>query len=161
MGVKLDKARHRLIAESTGVFNKAEMQCFDEILDQYEESPDKDYYIFEERDGDRLIGYIIFGEAPMTEFAWEIYWLAVEKVQQGRGVGKKLVKKVEDHLVSKLGRVVLRIETSSIKEYEATRRFYRKMGYIESGRIPNFQCEGNDLVTFYKEIRKDEKPSAP
>jgi ribosomal protein S18 acetylase RimI-like enzyme len=154
---RVDRRRYLAIGESTGVFKPGEMQAFREILDRYEEKPDSDYHILEERDGDHILGYLIFGEAPMTEHTWEIYWIAVDKSHQGRGVGKRLVRKVEDYLADRLGRAVLRIETSSKKEYDSTRSFYQKIGYVEAGRIPNFYAEGDDLVTYYKDIKKSQQ----
>ncbi len=150
---RLDRGRYVAIGESTGVFTPHEMQAFKEILDRYEERPDTDYYILEERDGDRLLGYLVYGEAPMTERTWEIYWIAVDKGAQGRGVGKRLVRQLEERLARKHGRVVLRIETSSKKEYESTRGFYARNGYLEAGRVPNFYSDGDDLITYYKEVR--------
>ncbi|MCB9570314.1 MAG: N-acetyltransferase, partial [Myxococcales bacterium] len=46
----------------------------------------------------------------------------------------------------------IRVETSSQDEYTAATRFYRRQGFEERGRIPDFYRIGEDLLTFVKRV---------
>jgi ribosomal protein S18 acetylase RimI-like enzyme len=43
-------------------------------------------------------------------------------------------------------------ETSSRPSYDGTRIFYRRRGYREAARIPDYYRPGDDLVVFTKRI---------
>ena len=95
---------------------------------------------------------MIFGKTPLTGSTWDVYWIVVDKDLQGQGVGKKLIGRVEQYLRDKDGFATIRLETSSRKEYWGARKFYVKLGFKESGRIPDFYAVGDGLVTFYKKV---------
>lgn len=98
-----------------------------------------------------LGGFIIFGPTPLTQHAWDIYWIAVDRRFQRQGVGSRLLEAAEMRIRAQRGEVI-RIETSSQPNYEASRRFYEKHGYLRAGIIPNFYAAGDDLLIYYKPL---------
>lgn len=152
--VGIDKEYYLKAVRSTKVFNPRELEVLGEVLQDCQDKPGQNYFLLDEKQDDTLAGFIIFGRIPLTQFSWDIYWLAVDKKYQGKGAGRKLLQKVEDFLLQKEGCAVLRVETSARKEYVHARGLYLKQGFKETGRIPDFYGQGDDLVTFYKDLRK-------
>jgi ribosomal protein S18 acetylase RimI-like enzyme len=85
----------------------------------------------------------------MTERTWYLYWIAVSKRTQARGIGGKLLRYAEDDIRAKSGRVLF-IETSSLPHYELTRRFYLKHGYEQAAVLRDYYSDGDDMVVFRK-----------
>lgn len=140
------------LARSTEVFNPQEVQVLESVLEDYQKNHGKNYFLFEEKTDDKIAGFVIFGRTPITEFSWDIYWLVVNKTCQGKGIGRKLLKEVESFILQKEKRFILKVETSTRKEYTNARNLYAKQSFIEAGRIPNFYAQGDDLIIFYKEV---------
>jgi len=90
----------------------------------------------------------------MTDRTWYLYWIAVRKTLQARGLGGVLLRRVEDDIRAIRGRVLF-IETSSLPNYELTRRFYLKHRYEQTAALRDYYCDGDDMVVFRK--RLDEK----
>ena len=138
------------IAEQTSAFNPAEIEILDEVLTDCFEDPKTTYILFEEKNNDRLLGFVIFGRSPITKFSWDIYWMVVDKEFQRKGIGKKLQKRIESYVLLQDKKANLIIETSSKPEYNATRNFYKNSGFKEVGQIPDFYNENDSLIIFYK-----------
>jgi ribosomal protein S18 acetylase RimI-like enzyme len=148
----LDKKSYLDLARSTGAFKESELKVLLEVLDEHSQGPDAGYILFEEKAEDKLIAFAIMGETPLTKFGWDIYWLVVGADFQGRGLGRALIKKMEEFAVRKCGRAVLRVETSGHALYDRARRFYRAAGFHQAGRIADFYASGDDLVLFAKDL---------
>ncbi len=150
-------------AHSAGIFLPCEIKVLEELLSRAVNIGSgepfaggaADYFIYEEKCADSVAGFVIFGKTPMTHSSWDIYWLAVHKDYQRRGVGTRLIQRVEDCLRDDEGFATIRLETSSRKEYSGTRLFYAKAGFKETGRIPDFYASGDDLVIFYKKVESE------
>jgi ribosomal protein S18 acetylase RimI-like enzyme len=69
----------------------------------------------------------------MTDRTWYLYWIAVAKEGQSRGLGAEMLRAVEADIRRRDGRLFL-IETSSLPHYEPTRRFYLAKGYEQALR---------------------------
>ncbi|AKU90121.1 D-alanine-D-alanine ligase [Vulgatibacter incomptus] len=110
-----------------------------------------DYKILVAGEGDELAGYVCFGPTPMTEATWDLYWIASTPAFRGKGAGSRLLLAMEED-VRRRGGMQVRIETSSMGEYAATRAFYDRHAYAEASRLPDFYKPGDDLVTLYKKI---------
>lgn len=149
------------IAANTGVFRSQEIDILREILEDCQKTIPAHYIVFDERYDDGILGFLILGRAPMTDFSWDIYWLVVDKKKHGQGVGKKLLQRAEKFVSEGGKRAVLRVETSSKHEYSAARKFYLKNGFSESGRILHFYSEGDALVIFSKELSNQSSSSLP
>ena len=94
---------------------------------------------------ERLLGYACFGATPATDGTFDLYWLAVDRTVQGRGIGRALVRAVEEKLIGRGGRLLV-VETSSRPDYESTRRFYARSGYAEAARVRDFYAPADDRI---------------
>jgi hypothetical protein len=65
---------------------------------------------------------------------------------------------VERRLAERDARIVI-VETSSRPDYEATRRFYHKRGYLESARVQDFYTPGDDRVVLTKRVAVHPPPA--
>lgn len=141
------------VAKDTEVFNPQEIAVLREMVGECLTIPGKNYFLFDEQQDAKILGFVIFGRIPLTEFSWDVYWLVVDKMFQGKGVGKKLLVRVEDFIAESQARAILRIETSARKDYVRARGLYIKQGFIEIGRILHFYAPNDNLVIFYKEVK--------
>jgi len=97
----------------------------------------------------KVRGYACIGKAPLTARTWYVYWICVHPSAQGAGLGRRLQSHLEEFVLKSGGdRVVL--ETSGRPDYSRTRQFYRRAGFSEVGRIPDFYKPGDDCVVFCK-----------
>ncbi len=103
-----------------------------------------------EKDG-KILGYAYYAPAAMTDRTWYLYWIAVTKQTQAKGIGAKLLRHAEEDIRSRKGRVLF-IETSSLPHYELTRRFYLKHGYEVTGVLRDYYGDGDDMVVFRKKM---------
>lgn len=145
-------ALRRLVA-STGVFNGAERAVALELLEaRLARGPKSGYsFVFAERQS-TVLGYAAWGDAPLTERTFDLYWIVVAPAAQGQGVGRALLRQVETAVAAR-GGGSLYIETSSRKAYVRTRRFYREAGYAQVARLRDYYAPGDHKVMFCKAIR--------
>ena len=101
--------------------------------------------------GPDVLGYVCFGATPMTDATFDLYWIVVDPMERGRGVGTALLAATEEALRLRRART-LRIETSSQEGQGGAARFYVRHGYAEVGRIADFYRPGDDLLTFAKRL---------
>lgn len=138
-----------------GPFRPEEISCAIELLEAALARAEGNTYealvACDDDDPTRLLGYVCFGQTPMTAAAFDLYWIVVGAAARGRGIGQALMRQTEDHLRQR-GAVLIRIETSSLEGQGGAVRFYDKAGYQRVGRIPDFYREGDDLVTFAKRL---------
>ena len=141
------------LADGTGVFKPIEIQALKEVLDDYHASNRDDGHrcVTSERDG-HVLGFAYYAPAAMTDRAWHLWWIAVEKAGQARGVGGELLRHAEDDIRARDGRVLF-VETSSLPHYELTRRFYVKHAYDQEATLRDFYAEGDAMVVFRKRLR--------
>jgi ribosomal protein S18 acetylase RimI-like enzyme len=141
------------LAERTGVFKPIEIEALQEVLDDYHDEMHKHGHraiTFEQNS--EIIGFAYYAPTAMTDRGWHLYWIAVSKQTQARGVGSKLLRYVEEGIRREHGRQLL-IETSSLPHYELTRRFYLKHGYEQVCALPDYYADGDDMVVFRKRLR--------
>jgi len=140
------------LADGTGVFKPLEIQALQEVLD--------DYHAQNQRLGHRSVifsqtgdvaGFAYYAPAAMTDRTWYLWWIAVRKQIQARGIGAALLRHAEVEIRQAGGRIFL-IETSSQPNYELTRRFYLKHGYEQHATLRDFYAEGDDMVIFRKKF---------
>lgn len=153
----------RNLLRATGFFSDSEMEMAGELVEAYLSQGQKSGYrfLFLEEEG-RVIGFACYGEISCTNNRYDLYWIAVDPEKQGRGLGRKILEKVESEIRG-LGGQKVYIETSSRSQYLPTREFYRSHGYLEEARLNDFYDRGDDKVIFSRtltEVRKvKEKPS--
>ncbi len=140
------------LATGTGVFKPHEIQALDEVLSDYHATNrglGHASVTFEDRG--QVLGFAYYAPAAMTDRTWYLYWIAVTKQTQARGIGGKLLVHAEDHIRREHGRILL-IETSSLPHYEPTRKFYLKHDYRQAAVIADFYADGDNLVVFSKRL---------
>jgi GNAT superfamily N-acetyltransferase len=140
------------LAAGTGVFKPHEVQTLREVLDDFHANPliSGHRCVSYELDG-QVIGFAYYAPTPMTDRTWTLWWIAVSKQTQTRGVGSKLLQYLEDDIRKENARL-LALETSSLPGYEPTRRFYLKHGYTQSALVRDYYAEGDDMVFFSKRM---------
>jgi len=149
-----DKPAVMDLIRATGMFTDAEVQVAEELVDVYLGQPgQKDYnVVVVEGEAGQVAGYMTWGPTPLTEGAYDLYWMAVAPKTQGRGYGKELVRWLEKTVDGLGGRLVI-IETSSQPKYHPTRAFYLGLNYTEVARVPDFYKAGDDRVIYTKHFR--------
>lgn len=158
-----DSAAVRDIVASTGFFHDFEVDVAVELIDERLERglASEYYFVFADDAAGNPVGYACFGPIACTVGSFDLYWIAVRRDDQGRGLGLALMAEAERRMAAGLpgpdGRPLaparcIYIETSSKPEYEPTRAFYRRCGYIEEARFRNFYAPGDDKIVYVKSL---------
>ena len=87
------------------------------------------------KEGGMLLGYATIKPFFPGHKHCELYWLAVRKSHQGKGIGSRLLRYVEDAARAKGFR---RVCLYTGKVMKATRLFYEKNGYRLINEFPRF-----------------------
>lgn len=147
---KADKPAIMGILRNTPEFLPSEVVVAEEVIDSYlDDSSRSGYMVLVSEDQDRLSGYVCYGPVPMTQSTWDIYWIAVGRELQGRGIGGRLLAAAEKDIGEKQGRRCM-LETSSKPGYERTHSFYLSRGWQVICRIPDYYAPNDDLLIFSK-----------
>lgn len=141
------------LADATGVFRPIEIRALQGVLKDYfaEAHDEEGHRCFTATEDGTPVGFVYFGPVAMTDGAWDLWWIAVDKSRQGRGLGGELLRFAEEYVREAGGRVLM-IDTSSTPHYEPTRAFYLKHGYVAAARLPDFYRDGDDKVIFWKRV---------
>jgi ribosomal protein S18 acetylase RimI-like enzyme len=97
------------------------------------------------------LGYACFGPHPLTQGTYDLYWIVVDPVAQGHGIGHALLAGVEAEVLARGGRLLL-VETSSTSAYASARRLYETSGYRCEAIIHDFYAPGDNLLVFSKDL---------
>jgi ribosomal protein S18 acetylase RimI-like enzyme len=148
-----DRARLHSMLIDSHAFTAEEIDIAMELIDIVLKCENqKDYKIdCMVDDQDQTMGYICYGPAPMTQGTFDLYWIVVDPIFQGQGIGSKLLDFLEEGVRKEGGRMIL-ADTSTIPQYEKTQNFYLRNGFQEMARVPDYYYPGNDRVTFCKRI---------
>ncbi len=146
-----DRTKLRSILVKTRAFTSEEIDVATELIDiVLTDANQRDYRIeCIADDQDQPVGYICYGPVPMTQGTFDLYWIAVDPDLQGQGAGSKLLTSLEEAVREMKGRMIL-ADTSSIPQYENSRKFYVKKGFQEVARVPDYYSPGNDRITYCK-----------
>ncbi|KXK44456.1 MAG: acetyltransferase [Chlorobi bacterium OLB5] len=147
-----DREKIQTILIDTKHFNDDEIKVAIELIDVYlNDAKQTDYiiYVIENEVTKKAAGYICYGKRPLTDWTYDLYWIAVDPNTHGKGMGSRLVKHMEEDLSGSGGKIIL-IETSGKPEYENERKFYIKCGYELQTIIKDFYRSGDDLVIYRK-----------
>jgi GNAT superfamily N-acetyltransferase len=97
----------------------------------------------------------IKGLAGLHQMIWGppdnvwLAWFAVAPEFQGRGLGRELLRAVENLAVEKGYRKLL-VETYDHPDFDKARRFYTSNGFQEAGRVSNYLPDGEAMVVYAK-----------
>ncbi|MFQ3597884.1 MAG: GNAT family N-acetyltransferase [Chloroherpetonaceae bacterium] len=142
----------RKLLWETNAFRSDEVDVALELIDEclaYTSFNPENYQIYSAIEDGGLLGYVCFGKTPMTLSTYDLYWIAVARAAQGKGIGKKLFDFTCQEVQKQGGKLIV-IETSSQAQYEKTRRFYEKMGCRLEATIKNFYRVGDDKLIYTK-----------
>ncbi|MCF8298939.1 MAG: GNAT family N-acetyltransferase [Saprospiraceae bacterium] len=150
---KSDLAFIREILKSTGFFYDHEIDVSLELAQEnLEQGEDKSGYIFIIAENDeKPVAFACYGKNPCTFDSFDLYWIAVHQSQKGLGIGKIMMKMIEED-IKQLGGKNIWIETSSRSIYEPTRMFYVKYGCELVATLPNYYGENDDKVVFLLKV---------
>ncbi len=145
-----DRAPILDILHRTGMFTSEEIEVARELIDAWIYRPEqKDYILYAAEAEGKVWGYVCYGPTPATEGTFDLYWIAVDPLQQRSGIGKQLLLFTEELIRKDRGRLII-IETSSQDKYSPTRSFYERNGYILEARIKDFYRSGDDRLIYVK-----------
>jgi GNAT superfamily N-acetyltransferase len=141
------------LADGTNVFKPHEIVALEEVLKDYHASNHDEGHqaVTFEKDG-QILGFAYIAPAAMTHNTWYLWWIAVTKQTQAKGIGTQLLHYTENEIKKAGGRLYL-IETSSLPQYEQTRKFYLKHGYEQHAVIADFYADGDSMVIFRKHLK--------
>jgi len=138
------------IVSATGFFNSSEVDIAVELVEDRLAFGDASGYFFvfaEEQD--RVQGYTSYGPIAGTAESFDLYWIAIHRNQQGRGLGRILMSETEGMIQQAGGRRVY-AETSGRPQYEPTRLFYERLGFAREAQLKDFYAPGDDKVFYVK-----------
>lgn len=141
------------LTRATALFKPLEIVALQEVFDDYFTSNREHGHrsITAEHDG-ALQGFAYYAPAAMTDRSWYLYWIAVRKDLQARGLGTELLKVVEKDIRESYRGRVLFIETGSLPHYEKTRQFYVKNHYDKHAVLKDYYADGDSMVVFRKAL---------
>lgn len=163
-----DRERVAELLLSTEAFSPTEitvaLQLFDVSLTEQigvgaDDALVADYEFTGAFEGEQLHGFACAGPTPSTDGTFDLYWLAVDPLMQGKGIGRALVREVERELRERGARLLL-VETSSRPDYEKTRAFYLRCGYTEAARIRDFYAPADDRIMLTTRLTTRERGAA-
>lgn len=139
------------ITRSTGFFSEAEVAIALSVFDEALADPCAGYhYVLAEQDG-QVVGYACWGRDLQTESSYELYWIAVDNRCRSGGVGSQLLNSVEAY-VAEHGHGQLFIETAGREQYQPTRTFYERKGYVQAACLADYFAPGDARVIYTKRL---------
>jgi len=144
-----DREKIREVLEDVKAFTPEEILVALSLLDETFNGSMPYCFLVAADEHDTVLGYICYGQVPMTSGTWDIYWIAVAKRFQRGHIGSLLLRGAEDEIRAQHGRLII-IETSTKPSYRSTRRFYEKMGYRAGAKIAKFYSERDDKLVYSK-----------
>lgn len=140
------------IIERTGFFRPVEIDIAREVfIEAALKKPGCSYQSYIAELNGKLVGWVCFGETPCTIGTFDIYWIAVDPTLQRQGAGKFMLEFSENEIKKQKGRLAV-VETSGMKRYESTQKFYEKNNYTIAAKIPNFYAPGDDKLIYIKTL---------
>ncbi|MBA3014535.1 MAG: GNAT family N-acetyltransferase [Proteobacteria bacterium] len=98
-----------------------------------------------------VVGFVVFGLAPLTDRCWDLYWIGVAPRFSRQGVGEALVRYMEHIIIGQHGRQVY-IDTSSLSDFIPACRFYQKMGFRNIACLKDYYRQGDDKLIYVKDL---------
>jgi ribosomal protein S18 acetylase RimI-like enzyme len=150
-----DNIRIKDITKSVEVFNPEEVDIAEELANaSIVNGPEKSGYNFIVYEyNNEIIGYTCFGPIPCTKNSYDLYWIVVDNIYRGMGIGKKLLFVTETKIFECGGKKIY-VETSSGDSYYNTRQFYLNSGYKEEAVFMDFYGDNDNKIVYVKDLRR-------
>jgi len=141
------------ITSRIDIFGQEEVDSVKEAWEEYLAygSPPDGYHFLVYRDGETVLGFTCYGIRYLAEGVYDLLWIAVDPDARRKGVGAALITASEE-AVHEMGGRILIAETSGTTEYQSTREFYVRMGYVNEASIKDFYKPGDDLKIYTKRV---------
>jgi D-alanine-D-alanine ligase len=140
------------LVRATGFFSEEEAGIAEELVDERLAKGEASGYLFLfAEEGGRLLGYTCFGPIPGSVHSYDLYWIAVDPDERGKGLGKKLMAESERIMAGRGGKRVY-ADTSSRPQYEPTRSFYHSCGYLQATVLADFYAPADGKTIFVKTL---------
>lgn len=157
--LKADRSIHpddaqaiRALVNRSGVFTAAEVEIAGELAEAVLNGTDTSYHFLFFRDETGIpIAYTCYGEIPLTDKRYDLYWIVVDPACQGKGLAQQLLQETEKHIRA-AGGTRLYAETSGTEAYAPAQAFYLKHGFTEAALLPDFYRNGDDKIIFCKSL---------
>lgn len=147
-----DLAAIRQIVDSTGFFNPAEVDIAVELVEErLAKGPASGYHFVFAEQAARVAGYACYGPIAGTQQSYDLFWIAVHRDFQNRGLGRDLLGKTEA-CIAQAGGGRVYVETSSREQYVPTRRFYERQGYCREAELVDFYAHGDHKVIYVRVV---------
>ncbi len=150
---KSDASQITDITARAGVFSQEEIDSVPVMFDEYLQygTEGDGYHFLVYREGEQVLGFAIYGRRDLAEGVFDLYWIAVDPNARRKGVGAALITASEEAVRAMGGRILI-AETSGTAEYESTREFYVRVGYVNEATIKDFYKVGDDLKIYTKRV---------
>lgn len=136
------------VIETSGLFPT---ELLDGMVAEYFANPEtQDIWLTKEID-EKPMAIAYCGPERLTDGTFNLFLIAVHGTVQGRGIGGEMLDYLE-HVLKSQGTRILLVETSGLPDFELTRRFYIKNGYIQEATIRDFYKDGEDKIVFWKRL---------
>jgi ribosomal protein S18 acetylase RimI-like enzyme len=129
------------------LFTRSEQDIAIELIDASITEPEDGYRTLVATRNSNVLGFISFGDVPLTRKVFEIYWIGVSPRARRCGIGRKLINACKRALKKETARLLL-LETSSQERYGGTRDFYHACGFTVESEIKDYYKPNDDLVVF-------------
>jgi predicted N-acetyltransferase YhbS len=141
------------ILNSTQFFYDFEVDIAAELAaENLEKGTDKSGYIFIMVEiENKPVAFACFGKTPCTIDSYDLYWIGVHQSEKGKGIGKILLK-MTDEAVEKLGGKNIWIETSGRPLYHPTVQFYLKNNCKLMAELPDYYAENDPKLVFLRKV---------
>ena len=143
-----DLKRLKEVIDSTGLFPSA---LLDDMTNDFFTNQDTSEIWLTKEVDNIPVAVVYCAPERMTEGTFNLYLIAIDQKFQGKGIGSEMMTYVENLLHEKGNRILI-VETSSLPEFELTRKFYDNLGYSREAVIREFYQEGEDKVVFWKKL---------
>lgn len=99
--------------------------------------------------GGGCLGFTCYGRIPCTMASYDLYWIALDPVLHGQGLGRALLIKTEE-AIRAMGGQRLYADTSARPAYAPTRGFYEACGFSREALLVDFYAPGDGKLIFGK-----------
>jgi ribosomal protein S18 acetylase RimI-like enzyme len=144
---RMDLPSLAAILGQTGLFPA---ELLDEMVAPFFAGDDRHHWLVACLDGE-VMGFAFSEAERMTDQTHNLLAIAVLPSRQHAGCGQALVAALEMTLSKNGGRLLI-VETSSLDEYEGTRRFYDRLKFTREAEIREFYAAGENKIVFRKAL---------
>ena len=138
------------IAETSDLFPAA---ILPEMIAPFLEEQRTDHVWLVACEGEDILGFCFCEPERLTSGTANMLALATLLDRRSEGIGSRLVARLEEHCRQRGDRVML-VETAGLPQFERTRGFYRREGYVQVAVIPDYYDEGEDKIVFHKRLEQ-------